>query len=190
MNFAFLAANTLPSVILYLYSFCTLKAMTTESKFGKISRNPHSIQTKLYDIHSVYISKDRAVSHCIRHRPRDEMLGISLIIKLTNFWFEFFRKTGIFMIGKTNFQKIQVQSCTNFTSKRIGLYFLCPIRLPSLLVNLVLARNQATLWQSIVFQFVLVFRFLLAHFYHVFCPHTKHVFSPIYFHTNSPDKGL
>ena len=42
MKFAFLAAYTLPSVILYLYSFYTLTAMTTESKFGKISRNPHS----------------------------------------------------------------------------------------------------------------------------------------------------
>ena len=62
MNFAFLAAYTLPSVKLYLNSFYTLKAMTTESKFGKISRNPYSTQTKLYN-HSVYISKDRAVSY-------------------------------------------------------------------------------------------------------------------------------
>ena len=50
--------------------------MTTESKFGKISRNPHSTETKLYDIHSVYISKDRPVSHCIRDLLRDGMLGI------------------------------------------------------------------------------------------------------------------
>ena len=39
------------------------------------------------------------------------------------------------------------------------------------------------------FQIVLIFCFLLAHFRHVFCLHTKRVFSPIFFHSNSPDKG-
>ena len=61
-KFAFLAAYTLLSVILHLYCFYALKAMTTESKFGKISQYLHSAQTKLYDVHSVFISKDRTVT--------------------------------------------------------------------------------------------------------------------------------
>ena len=45
----------------------------------------------------------------------------------------------------------------------------------------VIARNRASLPHVNVFQFVLIFCLLLAHFCHVFCPHTKHVFSPISF---------
>ena len=81
-KFVFLAAYTLPFVIMHLYCFYALKAMTTESKFGKISRNLHSAQTKLYDVHSVFISKDRAVSHCIRQWPRNRMLGILQVNRL------------------------------------------------------------------------------------------------------------
>ena len=78
-NFAFLTACTLPSVFIF---FDTLKAMTTENEIGKISRNPHFTQTKLYDIRSIYKSKNCAVLHCIRHRPRDGMSGISPVNSL------------------------------------------------------------------------------------------------------------
>jgi hypothetical protein len=47
------------------------------------------------------IVKHFDVSHCIRHKAGT--LGTSLSpvdLKLINFWFEFFNKVGIFMIGK------------------------------------------------------------------------------------------
>ena len=74
-----------------------------------------------------------------------------------------------------------------FTSKQTEMHSLCPInKLPSLLANF--SRNRASHWYGEI-QFVWILCFLLAHFCHVFCPHTNFVFSSIYFHTKSPDEG-
>ena len=51
------------------------------------------------------------------------------------------------------------------------------------------SRHFTPLPHDNVFQFVLIYCFLFAHFCHVFRPNRKQVFSPIYFHTNSPDEG-
>ena len=69
----------------------------------------------------------------------------------------------------------------------LHLLFRCQ-RPPHLLV--ILAANRRFFDNAIAFYFVLISSFLLVNLYHVFCSHTKHVYSHILVYTNSPDEGL
>ena len=64
-------------IILYLYIESDVHIKWIRLNFlQNLSKTP-ILQRRSYDFHSVYISKDRTVSYCIRHWPRDGMSGIS-----------------------------------------------------------------------------------------------------------------